>query len=119
LLPLKGIHVIGSIAGKLRETSNILAHHHGSSLHFLEFLLLELDNTFKYVMRWESHLELIAVDAFEFFMSFYICIPPIRCRAHQLVSSQYYLHPVVALHNLKLLLYCLEPIIDVQGFDIV
>jgi hypothetical protein len=54
-------------------------------LQILEFLLLELDNTLRYVMRSENHLELIPVDAFGFFMSFNKCIPPIRCRAYKLV----------------------------------
>jgi hypothetical protein len=80
LLLLIGIHVIGSVAGKLCEMSDILAHHYGSLLQILEFLLLKVDNTLRYMMRSESYLELIPVDAFMFFMSFYICIPLIRCR---------------------------------------
>jgi hypothetical protein len=64
---------------------DILAHHHGSLLQILEFIFLELDNTLRYVMRLERHLDLILVDAFRFFMSFYICIPPIRWRAYKLV----------------------------------
>jgi hypothetical protein len=67
-------------------------------------------------MRSESHLELIPIDAFGFFMSFYICIPPIRCRAYKLVRSQHDLLPIVALHNLKLLLYNLELVIGVHRF---
>jgi hypothetical protein len=85
LLLLVGIHIVGSIEGKLRETSDILAHHHGSLLQILEFLLLELDNTLRYVMRLESHPELILVDGVGFFMSFYICMPPISCGAYKLV----------------------------------
>jgi hypothetical protein len=42
-------------------------------LQILEFLLLELDYTLKYVMRSKSHLKLIPVDGVEFFMSFYMC----------------------------------------------
>jgi hypothetical protein len=84
LLLLVGIHVIGSIVGKLCEMSDILAHHHGSLLQILE-LLLELDNNLMYVMRSKGNLELIPVDALGFFMSFYICISPIRCMAYQLV----------------------------------
>jgi hypothetical protein len=80
-LLLIGIHAIGSVAGKLRETSGILAHRHRSLLHILEFLFLKLDNTLRYVMRSESPLELLLVDAFGFFMSFYVCIPPISCGA--------------------------------------
>jgi hypothetical protein len=41
----------------------------------------------RYVMRSESHLELIPVDGVRFFMSFYICIPPISCRSCQLMRS--------------------------------
>jgi hypothetical protein len=84
LLLLVSIHVIWSVAGKLREMSDILAHRHGSLLQILE-LLLELDNTLRYMMRTESHLELILVDGVRFFMSFYICIRPISCRAYKLV----------------------------------
>jgi hypothetical protein len=80
-IPLLGVHIIGSVVGKLRETSDILAHRHGSLLQILE-LLLELDNTLRYMMRAESHLELILVDGVRFFMSFYICIPPISCRSY-------------------------------------
>jgi hypothetical protein len=78
LLLLVGIHINGSIERKLCEMSDILAHRHGSLLQILE-LLLELDNALRYVMRAKSHLELILVDGVRFFMSFYICIPPISC----------------------------------------
>jgi hypothetical protein len=80
-------YIVWSIAGKLYETSDILAHHHGSLLQILELLILELDKTLTYMMRAESHLELIPVDGVEFFMTFYICIPPITCRSCQLVRS--------------------------------
>jgi hypothetical protein len=49
-------------------------------LQILE-LLLELDNTLRYVMRSESHLELIPVDGVRFLMSIYICIPPISYKS--------------------------------------
>jgi hypothetical protein len=74
LLLLIGVHVIRSVAGKLHETSDILAHHHGSLLQILELLLLERDYTLRYMMKSESHLELIPVDGVRFFISFYICI---------------------------------------------
>jgi hypothetical protein len=73
--------------GKLRETSDILAHRHRSSLQILKLLLLKLDNTLRYMMRAESHLELIPIDGVGFFMSFYICISPISCRSYKLVQS--------------------------------
>jgi hypothetical protein len=84
LLLLLSIHIVWSVTGKLRQMSDILSHYYGSLLQILK-LLLELDNTLGFVMRSESHLELIPVDAFRFFLSFYICIPPIRCRAYKLV----------------------------------
>jgi hypothetical protein len=84
-LLLISVHIIESVARKLHETSDILAHHHGSLLQILEFLLLEPDNTLRYMMRVESHLEHILVDGVGFFMSFYICIPPISYRAYKLV----------------------------------
>jgi hypothetical protein len=85
LLLLVGIYIIGSIARKLHETGDILTHCHGSLLQILELLFLELDNALRYVMRVESHLELIPVDGVRFFMSFYICIPPISCGSYQLM----------------------------------
>jgi hypothetical protein len=71
LLLLIGIHVIWSVARKLHETGDILAHRHGFLLQILELLFLELDNALRYVMRAESYLELIPVDGVRFFVSFY------------------------------------------------
>jgi hypothetical protein len=87
LLLLIGVHIIWSVARKLREMSDILTHRHGSLLQILELFLLDLDNTLRYVMGSESHLELIPVDSVRFFMSFHICIPPISCRSYQLMRS--------------------------------
>jgi hypothetical protein len=115
LLLLVGVCVIGTVAGKLHEMSDIFAHRHGSLLQILELLLLELDNTLGHVMRSKSHLKLIPIDVVEFFMSSYIGIPPINCGAYQLVQSQHDLLPVVPLHNLKLLLYNLELVIVSMG----
>jgi hypothetical protein len=99
LLLLISIHIIESGAGKLCETSNILAHCHRSLLQIMELLLLELDNTLRYMMRSKGHLEHIPVDDVRFFISFYICILPISCGAHKL----------------NLLLYCLELVIGFHG----
>jgi hypothetical protein len=77
---------------------------------------LSLITHIEVVMRSKSHLELIPIDAFGFYMSFNIRIPPISYGAYKLVRSQQDLLPVVALHNLKLLLYSLEPIISIHGF---
>jgi hypothetical protein len=81
LLLLVGVHIIGSVVGKLREMSGMLTHCHGSLLLIPELLLLELDNALRYVIRAEIDLELIPVDGVRFFMSFYLCIPPITCRS--------------------------------------
>jgi hypothetical protein len=86
LLLLVGIQIIWSVAGKLCEMGGVLTHQYGSVFQIRE-LLLELDNTLRYVMRSESHLELILVDGVRFFMSFYIYIPPIRYRSYQLMRS--------------------------------
>jgi hypothetical protein len=82
LFLLVSIHIIGNVAGMLHETSDILAYCHGSLLQILELLLLEHDNALRYMIRAESHLELILIDGVRFFMSFYICIPPISCRSY-------------------------------------
>jgi hypothetical protein len=87
LLFLIGVHITWSVVGKLCEMSDVLSHRHGSLLQILKLILLELDNALRYVMRAESHLELIPVDGVRFFMSFYICIPPINCRSCQLMRS--------------------------------
>jgi hypothetical protein len=55
LVPLIGIHIIWSVAGKLREMGDVLTHRHESLLRILE-LLLELDNTLRYVMRLKAIL---------------------------------------------------------------
>jgi hypothetical protein len=115
-LLLVGIHIIGSVAGKLREMSDILAHRHGSLLQILKFLLLKLDNALRYMMRAESHLELILIDGVRFFMRFYICIPPTSCRSYQLMRSEQHLISIVALGHLKLPLYSLESVINIHGF---
>jgi hypothetical protein len=65
-------------------------------------------------MRSESHLEFILADVVGFFMSFYICITPISYGAYQLVRSQQDILPMVVLHNLELLLYRLETVIDIH-----
>jgi hypothetical protein len=88
LLLLVGVHVVGSVAGKLCQTSDVLAHCDGSLLQILKLLLLKLDYTLRCMMRSKSHLELILVDGVRFFMSFYMGIPPISYGAHKLVWSQ-------------------------------
>jgi hypothetical protein len=50
LLLLVGMYIIWCIVGKLCKMSDILAHCHGSLLQILELLLIELDNTLRYVM---------------------------------------------------------------------
>jgi hypothetical protein len=115
LLLLVGVHVIWSVARKLCEMSDILAHRHRSFLQILKFLLLKLDNTLGYMMRAESDLELIPIEGVRFFISFYICILPISYKSYQLVRSWCTLS-IVALDQLKFLLYRIEPVIGIRGF---
>jgi hypothetical protein len=68
-------------------------------------------------MRAEGHFELIPVDGVGFFMSFYICIPPISCRAYKLVQSWQHSLSIVALDHLKFLLCSLEPIISIHRLN--
>jgi hypothetical protein len=80
----------------------------------LKFLLLELDDSLGYMMRLENHLELIPVDALWFLMCLYVCIPPVSCGTYELVRRQQDLLPIVALYNLKFLLYDLEPVVSIH-----
>jgi hypothetical protein len=52
------------------------------------------------MMRSETVLEFLPVDAFRFFMSFNVSISPIYNRTFQLVRSKHNLLAVVALDNL-------------------
>jgi hypothetical protein len=86
LLLLASVHIIGCIARKLCETSDILAHHHGSMFQILE-LLLELDNTLCHMVGTKSNPEFLSVDALRLLMRLHVGIPPVRRRAYQLVRS--------------------------------
>jgi hypothetical protein len=111
---LIGVHVVRSIARELCETSDILTHGHGSLLQILKFLLLELHYSLRNMMRAKDSLKLVPVDAVGFFMSFYVRIPPVSCRAYELVRGQLDLLPIVALYNLKFFLYDLEPVVSIH-----
>jgi hypothetical protein len=52
------------------------------------------------MMRMETILEFLPIDAFGFFMSFNISVPPICSRTFQLVRGKQNLLVVVALDNL-------------------
>jgi hypothetical protein len=66
------------------------------------------------MMRAKGNIKLIPVDTVRFFMSFHVCIPPVSYGTYELARGQRDLLPVVALHNLKFLLYDLEPVIDIH-----
>jgi hypothetical protein len=69
------------------------------------------------MMRTKTILEFLPIDAFEFFMSFNISIPPICSGTHQLVQSKQNLLPVITLNHLQLLLNYLQPVISIHWFD--
>jgi hypothetical protein len=69
------------------------------------------------MMRSETVLEFLSVDAFSFFMSFNISIPPICSGTFQLVQSKQNLLTVVALDNMLFLLGGLQPIVCIHWFD--
>jgi hypothetical protein len=56
VLVLIVVHIIRSIAGGLRESSDILTHHHLSLFQVLK-LLLELHNTLRHMVGVESGLK--------------------------------------------------------------
>jgi hypothetical protein len=68
-------------------------------------------------MRMETILELLPIDAFLFFMSFNICVPPICSGTHQLVQSKQNLLPIITLNHLQLFLNCLQLVINIRWFD--
>jgi hypothetical protein len=68
-------------------------------------------------MRMETILELLPIDAFLFFMSFNISVPPICSGTHQLVQSKQNLLPVITLNHLQLFLNCLQLVINIHWFD--
>jgi hypothetical protein len=91
--------------------SDILVHGHRSLLQIMKLLFPELDDSLGYMMKSENHVQLIPVDAPRFLVCLYVCIPPVSGETYEVVRGQQDLLPIVALHNLKFLLYDLEPII--------
>jgi hypothetical protein len=69
------------------------------------------------MMRSETILEFLLVDAFRFFMSFNISVPPICGGAHELMRGKKQFLSVVTLNNLQFLLNGLQPIIGIHGLD--
>jgi hypothetical protein len=69
------------------------------------------------MMTSEAVLEFLLVDSFWFLVGFNIRIPPVCSRSDQLMCCKQNLLSVVALNNLQLLFYCLQPIIGIHGLD--
>jgi hypothetical protein len=101
----------------LSESSHILAHSHCALLKIFKFLLLEFHHSQWHVMSSEAVLEFLPIDSFWLLMGFNICIPPVYSRSDQLMCCKQNLLSVVALNNLQLLFYCLQPIIGIHGLD--
>jgi hypothetical protein len=70
-------------------------------------------------MRVKDILKFIPVDVVGFFMSFHVRIPPVSRGTYELVRGQQDLLSVVALHNLKFLLYDLEPVVGIHWLHVV
>ena len=68
-------------------------------------------------MRPEAILEFLPIDAFRFFMSFNVSVPPICRGTHQLLRSKQNLLMVAALNHLQLLFNGFQPIISIHWFD--
>jgi uncharacterized membrane protein len=68
-------------------------------------------------MRMETIFEFLPIDAFRFFMSSNISVPPICSGTHQLVRSKQNILPVIALNHLQLHLNCLQPVISIHWFN--
>jgi hypothetical protein len=60
------------------------------------------------MMRSETILEFLPVDAFRFFMSFNASIPPIYSGAHELMRGKKHFPSIVTLNNLQFLLNGLQ-----------
>jgi uncharacterized membrane protein len=69
------------------------------------------------MMRMETIFEFLPIDAFGFFMSSNISVPPICSGTHQLVRSKQNILPVIALNHLQLHLNCLQPVISIHWFN--
>jgi hypothetical protein len=67
------------------------------------------------MMTSKAILEFLPVDSFWFLMGFNIRIPLVCNKSDQLMRCKQNLLSVVALNNLKLLFYCLQPIIGIHG----
>jgi hypothetical protein len=67
------------------------------------------------MMTSEVVLEFLLVHNFWFLVGFNIHIPPVYSWSEQLMCYKQNRLSVVALNNLQLLFYCLQPIIGIQG----
>jgi hypothetical protein len=68
-------------------------------------------------MTSEAVPEFLLVDSFWFLVGFNIRIPPVCSRSNQLMYCKQNLLSIVALNNLHLLFYCLEPIVVIHGLN--
>jgi hypothetical protein len=68
-------------------------------------------------MTSEVVLEFLPVDSFWFLVGFNICIPLVCSRSDQLMCCKQNLLSVIALNNLQLLFYYLQPIVGIYGLN--
>jgi hypothetical protein len=86
-------------------------------LKIFKFLLLEFHYSHRHRMTSKAVLEFLVVDSFWFLMGFNIRIPLACSRSDQLMCCKQNLLFLIALNNLQLLFYCLQPIIDIHGLN--
>jgi hypothetical protein len=61
--------------------------------------------------------EFLPIDSFWLLVGFNMRIPPVYSRSDQLMCCQQNPLSVVALNNLQLLFYCLQPIVVIHGLN--
>jgi hypothetical protein len=69
------------------------------------------------MMTSEAVLEFLPVDSFWFLMGSNIRLSPAYSRFDQLTCCKQNLLSIVALDNLQLLFYCLQPIVGIHGLN--
>jgi hypothetical protein len=87
LLLLISVDLMRGIAGQLIELSDVLINRHGLLFQIMELFLLQLDHPLGNIMCTESNSEFRPVDALGLLIGFHVSIPPIGCRAKELLRG--------------------------------
>jgi hypothetical protein len=97
--------------------SNILSQRHRPLLQDLKFFRLHLDNALGSVMQTDCSPKFLPIYAVELLMCINICIPPVGCRALELVWGKQNHLSVVALHDLKFPFNGFKPVISIHWLN--